>query len=137
MKSIRTILAADSNVTGVLYDGADDIHLFQAPQKTRAPFIVIGDHDLIDPNSTFSGQNLDEYDLTVYVWGQYAYNSGTNTGAIDLAELVRTALHGVSGTYNGQVIKKINFLNQSTDVFPNESTDKYLVEQEYQIAIDR
>lgn len=136
MKAIYTILAADSNVTGALYDGAEDIYLLQTPQQSRVPFIVVGDSEIVDPNDTFSSQLLDEYNLTIYVWGQYLYDNGNNTGANDLAALVRTALHGVNGEYSSTKVK-INFQNQSLSVFPNESTDKYLVEQEYQVFVNR
>lgn len=132
MRAIQTILKADATVTDV----TSQIYVMQAPQKTQPPFVVAGDSDLLDPHDTFSGQLLDEYTLTVYVWGKRMYTGDGITGANNLAGLVRTALHGVNGEYNGENVK-VNFLSQSTDIFPNESTDKYLVEQEYQIFINR
>ena len=131
MKSIYTILAADSTLAAALYNEGR-IYQMQAPDQQGAPFVVITDVDLTNPHDTNDGQNLDEFNVSISVWGKELFTSADNSGADNLATLVRAALHGIDGTYAGEEVK-INFLSQNTSNFPNEGTDKYLIEQDYQV----
>ena len=124
-QAVKAILDATAGVTSLLADGAGSIRHLQERQGQSVPYIVI-ESDVVDPHNTMSGQSLDEIAVSVYVVSDGQYES---SGAETIAELVRTALHGTSGTYASEVIKSISHERSSTQLFKS----RVVVEQEYKL----
>lgn len=137
MKAIRDILIGTSAVTSLLRNGAAGVKYLMETQGEKNPFITI-DSDLADPNSSMSGDNLDEITVTVTSWSDYLYTTANgNIGAYEIAEAVRIALTSASGSHAGFTVRKINILTQSTQTYKNASRDRVAVEQDYQLYINR
>lgn len=134
MKEIRTILTQNEAVTSLLKTGEKSISYLMETQTALVPYITI-DANLEDPHNTFSENILEEYTITINIVAEYLYSTTYENGAIDIAKEVRIALTAAKGIFDTEEIKKINFLNQSQQFFPNAAKDKILIEQEYQLFI--
>lgn len=132
MKSIINILENASGVTTLLTNGADSIFIDIEPQEEVAPYIVIMS-EIVDPNSTFSGENLDEYLVTVYSVAAQKYTGNSVVGAWDISEQVRSALVGQTGSFGGENYNVTQHLNRSTFVNADTNVQRIEVEQEFQV----
>lgn len=105
MKAIVTILGSATALTTLLDNGANSIYPDEAPQGDGVPHVIVDVAD-IEPIDTMSTTVLDEYQIRVFCVSNRAYTSGTNVGAEEVANQVRTALDGYSGTVGSEVIGK-------------------------------
>lgn len=127
-----TILKADAGVTALLAS-ADKIVSLQERQNEAKPYVVVRS-GIDDPNTTFSGQNLDDIRLEIFVVADRLYTQGSEKGADEIATACRAALHDASGSYGGETIGKIIFMNQDPP-YPSQDPNYHHVEvhQEYKI----
>jgi len=122
------ILTADSNVSTRV---GTRIYPIERAQQDALPAVTV-DVDSVDPSDTKDGvSELDQSYITVTSFAQ------TYDAARLLSEDVRTALDRVSGTYNTEVIQKIQFLDQFTDKEENADKIIYWVEQKYKVRVKR
>lgn len=107
-KAAISILQNNATITALLDDGANSVVALNEAQGEGKPFIILRSF-IRTPNTTFSGQSLDEVQLDVVVVAERMYSDGTDNGAYDISEEVRNALHDQSGTWDGETIYKIVF----------------------------
>ena len=132
MKSVINILNSTSAITDLLADGASGVFIEREPQEAGVPYITVMS-EIIDTNDTFSGENLDEWLITVICVSDWLYTNGSNVGAWDIAQEVRSAMVGATGTYNSERYQVTRM--ESESVFTNDSPNihRVEVEQEYQL----
>ena len=101
------------------------------PQKEPLPAVTIATED-IEPSDTKSGVSaLDRLEVRVI-----SYASTYDIARL-LAEDCRNAIDRVSGTFNGQQIQSIRFLDSFDDVEEIENSLVYFVEQNYNVRLIR
>lgn len=136
MKSVINILENASGVTALLNNGADSIFMQREPQKEAPPYIVIMS-EIVDTNSTYSGENLDEWNVSVHVVSDRVYTSNSVNGCWDIAQQVRSAMVGSTGTYDGENYNVTQMVSESTFFEDDVNIPRVETEQEYQIFSTR
>lgn len=136
MKSIINILENASGVTDLLTSGADSIFIDREPQEAKPPYILIMS-EITNTNDTFSGENLDEWLVTVYSVSDRKYTSNSINGAWEVSLQVRSALVGQSGTYSGENYDVTRLESVSTFVNEDTNVPRVEVEQEFQVFSKR
>lgn len=130
-KAAITILKADANVTALV--PAANIVSLQETQNTAKPYIVIRS-GVDDPNTSFSGQNLDDIRLEIFIVADRLYTEGSEKGAYDIGQVVRTSLDGAQGSYGGETIGKVIFMSQDPPYISQDPNYHHVeVHQEYKI----
>lgn len=132
MKGVRGILLAASGVTDLVGSGANArVYPIERPQTSELPAITIKDIQN-EPSDTKSGvSGLDSVTTEVLSY------SNTLDGAITLSEAVRAALDRSSGTYNGETIQSIQYLNDFQEFEEIKNKKVYWIEQNYKVRVER
>ena len=118
------------NTAAVTARVAARIYPIERKQSAGLPAITI-DITGIEPNATKSGVSaLDEQQITVVSYAD------TYDGCRLLADDCRAALDRISGTYNGEVIQQIDFLEQFIDKEEINNKKVYYIEQNYKVRIE-
>lgn len=129
MKAVIDILTNDSSLTTLI--GADKVFSSYAPQEQQKPHVIVMS-SVDDPHTTMSGQNLDELSVRVWSISNWEYTNGSNIGAWDISQAVRSALHGVTGTHASQVVD-INYESDGIIRVNDPNNPSIEVEQVYQV----
>lgn len=111
MKAIRDILINTSAVTGLFINGASDITFTDSPQQRKPPFIVIKGQ-IVNPHDSNSGQNMDEWDIEIFIIAQKEYTANGKVGVMNIADTIRAALHGTKGIIEGASVNDTKFNDQ-------------------------
>ena len=137
-KAVHAILIASAAVTNDLADGRSSVRQLSERQREQPPYLII-QSSIADPNDTNSGQDLDEYEVSIFIVSKRLYTEGAEIGAWDISENVRAALHGTTGTHGGQAVSDIKFNNQDpAQLFQNNTNEpRVQVEQNFTVWINR
>lgn len=140
-QAIKAILDATTSVTDDLANGANSImHLMEA-QGAATNYVILMS-ELLDPHDTMSGQNLDRWEVSIYIVSKWLYDEGAEVGARSIAENIRTALNGYKGMVGTELIKSIAFEKSNSQFFQPTDTrvltnNRVIVEQKYQLLINK
>ena len=133
MKSVVDILKNDAGVSAE----TTKVYSNEIPQGKSMPCIMVDVQGSTSKNTVSGVSGYEIITVRVFSFSKRLYTSGSDIGAWDLGELVRTALDNASGTHKGQVVDDILFESYSTF---NENTinhSKSVVEQIYEVTIKR
>jgi hypothetical protein len=133
MKAIVKMLTDDAGVSAE----TTEVYSNEIPQGVELPYILVDVSSSSSKNTASGVSGYEILSVRVFSFSDRLYTDGTDIGAWDLGELVRTALDNQSGTYMGQVVDDILFESYSTY---NENTinhSKSVVEQIYDVTIRR
>lgn len=135
-QAIHAILRASSTVTTGLFEGADSImHLMEAQSKGNPYICIDSDGDGI---GTFNDSIPTEViNVSIKIFSDWQYTNGVNIGAWNKGQDVKTVLESTKGTFAGENVAKINYEGYNVQIFPNAGRDKVVLEQEYQMFINR
>lgn len=124
-EAIRTILSADATLIALTTRISHGI----ANQEDLMPFVTFTVYD-VDPNPT--KDTLSETDVNYLSVSCVSQN---NLNALNIANAVRGALDGYTGTQNGTVIESTDFTKQREAWLPSAKVFQVVVE--FQIFIKR
>lgn len=132
MKGVSNILSNDATVSGLV---GNRIYANTRLQGDVLPAITLQSTNT-EPYATKSGvSTLDDITIQVISYSDSLYESD---GAITLSQAVRSALDRVArGTYNGETIQSINFLDDFNDFEEIKNKKIHYVEQNYQVRVER
>lgn len=135
-KAIANILKAATSVTNNLSGGANSIMHLMEIQGASPPYIVIKS-SIINPNTTQTGQKIDEWSVSLFVVAEYLYDqTGGIVGADTIANNARTELHDT--TYSSDNVAGVSFDDQlEPDIFNENNVKRIQIEQTYTLWTHR
>lgn len=131
MKAVVAILQADSALTTLL-GSANKIFSGYVPQEETKPTVLVLSN-IDDPNTTMSGQNLDEIQARVFSISNKEHTVGSTTGAREISDAVRTALNGYKGLVGSEQVANIAFESQGDPDVYDAPENAVEIEQIYQV----
>jgi hypothetical protein len=118
-----------NDATTIALTTATRIYPSQRSQQSGLPAITVKVINN-DPSDTKSGvSGLDQVEVEVISYGE------TYSSALAVSKAVRTALDRTSGTYNGEVIQSIRFLDQFTDYEEINNKPIHYIEQNFKVRV--
>lgn len=124
--AIVNILLADSAVGAIC---EDRIYILEAPQGAQFPYVIVELSD-VEPFETKSGvSTTDHNSVNVFAYGQ------TYKSAYTLANAVRDALDGNSGTFNGVNVVDIVYRGETSFNEEIENKKVYAKDQDYLVRV--
>lgn len=129
---IRTILAADSNVT----DECPSSKFFdeEVAPNTTVPFIRISAIEGEVNNTKNGASGLDEERYAVQCFGKHLTTTNSEIGARSLADLVRTSLDAHTATVGGTVLRI--YCDDTGSGWSEKAKDGPIKAYEYEFVIE-
>ena len=132
MKAIISLLQGESTVTDKLDNAGNSVFSSFIPQEENTPYVMV-ESEIVDSNSTYTGENLDELNVRVHCISSLEYQNSAPYGAQDIADAVRALLVGSSGSISGEDYHVTMLEDETVFKYPDPNVPRIAVEQVYQV----